>query len=45
MSNSFKTVLGLALVSLAAACGGPREQPVTYVEPAPIVAEPTYSKY
>ncbi|WP_170133915.1 hypothetical protein [Palleronia aestuarii] len=46
MSNSIKIIAGLALVSFAAACGGPREEPVTYTQPAPMVQpEPTYSKY
>ncbi len=47
MSNSVKIVLGLALVTVAAACSR-EEPPMTYSEPAapaPVQAEPTYSKY
>ncbi len=45
MSNSIKIVLGLGLLALAAACAR-EEEPVTYAEPpAPIEAEPSYSKY
>ncbi|SPJ24270.1 hypothetical protein [Palleronia abyssalis] len=46
MSTSFKMIMGLVLVSFVAACGG-REEEVVFTDPtpAPIVAEPTYSKY
>lgn len=47
MSPSFKVFLGLALLSVVAACGQ-RQEEVVYSDPAPvepIVAEPTYSKY
>ena len=45
MSNTFKIVMGLALVSFVAACGNRQEEVVVTAPPAPIVAEPTYSKY
>lgn len=44
MSKSLKIAMGLVLVSTVVACSRPEPQPI-YSEPAPIVAEPTYSKY
>lgn len=44
MSKSLKIAVGLVLVTTVVACGRPAPEPV-YSEPAPIVAEPTYSKY
>ena len=44
MSKSLKIVMGLVLVSTVVACSRPAPEPV-FIEPAPIVAEPTYSKY
>ncbi len=46
MSKSFKIILGLAILSAAGACANRQSEEVVYSEPAaPIVAEPTYSKY
>ncbi|WP_268892418.1 hypothetical protein [Profundibacterium mesophilum] len=43
MSKSIKFVMALGLVAFAAACA--QEEEVVYVEPTPIVAEPTFSKF
>ena len=45
MSNTFKIVMGVALVSFVAACGNRQEEVVMTAPPAPIVAEPTFSKF
>lgn len=46
MSKSFQIIMGLVLVSFVAACAG-RDEEVVFADPAPapITAEPTYSKY
>ena len=45
MSNCFKIVMGLVVVSVVASCGN-RTEEVVYADPAPVIAaEPTYSKY
>lgn len=47
MSKSVKIIMGLALLTVVSACGQ-RNDDVVYADPAPaapIVAEPTYSKY
>ncbi len=46
MSNTIKIVLAFGLVTVAAACGNrASEEEIVFVEPAPIVAEPTFSKF
>ncbi|WP_375261090.1 hypothetical protein [Palleronia sp.] len=46
MSKSVKIIMGLALLTVVSACGQ-RNEEVVYADPAPapIAAEPTYSKY
>jgi len=43
MSKSIKSLLAISLVAFVAACAA--EEEVVYVEPEPVMAEPTYSKY
>ena len=47
MSNGIKLVMGLALVTVVSACGKNESEEVVFTAPAPapIMAEPTYSKY
>lgn len=42
MSKSIKALVALSVVAFVAACA---EKVPDYVEPEPVVAEPTYSKY
>ncbi|MEL6169150.1 MAG: hypothetical protein AAFR35_10695 [Pseudomonadota bacterium] len=44
MSKSIKLVVALGLVLAAAACAQ-QEEEVVFVEPEPIMAEPTMSKF
>lgn len=44
MSKSIKAILAVGLVALVAACGQ-QEEEVVMVEPEPIMAEPTMSKF
>ncbi|MGG7643855.1 hypothetical protein ACQ5SP_03480 [Rhodovulum sp. YNF3179] len=44
MSKTIKIVLSLGLVAFAAACAQ-QEEEIVYVEPEPVVEEPTYEKY
>lgn len=43
MSKSIKALVALSLVAFVAACAA--EEEVVYVEPEPVVEEPTYNKY
>lgn len=45
MSKSIVLFCALAAAALVSACGGQQDDEVVFVEPAPVVAEPTYSKY
>lgn len=46
MSNTIKIVMAFGLLTIAAACGNrATDDEVVFVEPAPIVAEPTFSKF
>ncbi|WP_268968492.1 hypothetical protein [Palleronia pontilimi] len=44
MSQTIKITLGLCLAAFVGACSQPEPEPV-FIEPAPIVAEPSYTKY
>ncbi len=44
MSKTYKLVLALGLVAFAAACAQ-QEEEVVYVEPEPVMEEPTLNKY
>jgi len=44
MPKSVKTLLAVSLVAFVAACAAAEEE-VVVVEPEPVMAEPTYSKY
>ena len=44
MSSTLKIFAALGTIAFIAACEREVEEPV-YVEPAPVVAEPTYQKY
>lgn len=43
MSKTHKLVLALGLVAFAAACA--QQEEVVYVEPEPVMEEPTLNKY
>jgi hypothetical protein len=46
MSKSYKIVVTLGLVALVAACGTrSNQEEIIIVEPAPVVAEPVYTKW
>ncbi len=47
MSRYIKALLALGLVAGVAACAAPapEQEEIIFIEPAPIVAEPTYNKY
>ncbi|WP_261193517.1 hypothetical protein [Pseudoruegeria sp. SHC-113] len=44
MSKRFAALCTFGMLSLLAACGGGEEE-VVYVEPVPVVEEPSYTKY
>lgn len=44
MSKSIKLVMAMGLVAFVAACAQ-QEEEVVFVEPAPVAAEPTFSKF
>lgn len=45
MSKSVKIIMAMGLVAFVGACAGQQEEEVVIVEPEPIEAEPTFSKY
>ncbi len=45
MSNGIKLIMALGILAIAGACAPRQQDDVVFVEPAPVVAEPTFNKF